>query len=227
MIAWLSDWLSQIILVILLATFVELILPSSMMQKYVRVVLSLLILMTLLHPVISLIQVEPDLKQWNMSLEQTKYIPNSQSLAAIMKEGERLRLKNEYNTQQIVEERIQSMMKQSIEQTWPNGVSRINVQISTDDEGESLIKQVNVVLRAIKEQQAFSPSASTVKPMEPVLPVSIHIGLNKQGTAEKEAITDKKTQADGLDERRKSVYALITQEWQLSAGQLQVVYEDR
>ncbi len=225
MIAWLSDWLSQIILVILLATFVELILPSSMMQKYVRVVLSLLILMTLLHPMVSLIQIEPDLKQWSMSLELPKDKPNSRSLEEIMKEGERLKLKNENNTKQIVEERIQSMMKESIEKTWPNGVARIDVQISTDDEGESLIKEVNVVLREIKEHQDQDPSVSRVKPMEPVSPVSIDIDLNKRDTVEKEEIKDKSAQPDGLDKRRKSVYEWIAEEWQLSAGQLQVVYE--
>lgn len=39
---WLSDWLKSIIMVILLATFVDILLPNQTMQRYVKTVISLL-----------------------------------------------------------------------------------------------------------------------------------------------------------------------------------------
>ncbi|MEK3721657.1 stage III sporulation protein AF [Paenibacillus sp. FSL H8-0034] len=53
---WLSDWLKSIIMVILLATFVDILLPNQTMQRYVKTVISLFILLTLLQPLFSLFQ---------------------------------------------------------------------------------------------------------------------------------------------------------------------------
>lgn len=38
---WLAGWLKTVIMVIMLATFVDLLLPSNTMQRYVKTVLSL------------------------------------------------------------------------------------------------------------------------------------------------------------------------------------------
>lgn len=47
---WLSNWLQELIMIVLLATFVEMLLPNRSMERYVKLVLSLLILLTLLSP---------------------------------------------------------------------------------------------------------------------------------------------------------------------------------
>lgn len=54
--SWLGGWLREIILVVLLASFVELLLPSKSMERYARLVLSLLILLTMLSPIVSLLK---------------------------------------------------------------------------------------------------------------------------------------------------------------------------
>lgn len=54
--AWLGGWLREIVIIVLLAAFVDLLLPSRSMERYVRLVLSLLILLTLLSPVVSLLK---------------------------------------------------------------------------------------------------------------------------------------------------------------------------
>ncbi|WP_026674908.1 stage III sporulation protein AF [Alkalihalobacterium bogoriense] len=50
----LTDWLTNIILLILLATIIELLLPNSSMQRYVKMVVGLLLLVVLLNPVLSI-----------------------------------------------------------------------------------------------------------------------------------------------------------------------------
>jgi stage III sporulation protein AF len=66
---WLSDWLKSIIIVILLATFVDILLPSQTMQRYVKTVISLFILLTLLQPVFSLFQKQGSVDQMMASAE--------------------------------------------------------------------------------------------------------------------------------------------------------------
>ncbi|MGN7761606.1 stage III sporulation protein AF [Paenibacillus sp. 22594] len=53
---WLGGWLRELILVVLLAAFVEMLLPSKSMERYARLVLSLLVLLTLLSPIVALLK---------------------------------------------------------------------------------------------------------------------------------------------------------------------------
>ena len=45
-------WVKKLILLVLLATFLELLLPTNAYQKYVRMAMGLLILLTLLTPLL-------------------------------------------------------------------------------------------------------------------------------------------------------------------------------
>lgn len=56
MLAAVGEWLKNIVLVVLFASFLDLLLPSSGMQRFVRVILGLLILLAVLSPVIDLLQ---------------------------------------------------------------------------------------------------------------------------------------------------------------------------
>lgn len=67
MTAWLSGWLRDIVLIILLATFVDLLIPNNSLQRYVKVVVSLIILLTILSPVISFLKED---RAVNQALEQ-------------------------------------------------------------------------------------------------------------------------------------------------------------
>lgn len=52
MIAYITAWIKDIIFVVLFSSFIELLLPNSNIQKFVRVILGLFILLTILNPII-------------------------------------------------------------------------------------------------------------------------------------------------------------------------------
>ncbi|MGI6093322.1 MAG: stage III sporulation protein AF, partial [Negativicutes bacterium] len=56
MIAFVSAWIKDIILVVLFAAFMELLLPSSSMQRFIRVIMGLFIMLTILNPALDVIQ---------------------------------------------------------------------------------------------------------------------------------------------------------------------------
>ncbi|WP_267907848.1 stage III sporulation protein AF [Paenibacillus sp. JZ16] len=65
---WLGGWLKSVIMVVLFAAFVDLILPGKALERYARLVLSLLILLTLLSPIIALITDPPRINwRWSWS----------------------------------------------------------------------------------------------------------------------------------------------------------------
>lgn len=53
---WITGWIKNIVFVTLFATFFELLLPSSKMKQFVRVVLGLFIMLAIIHPAIELVR---------------------------------------------------------------------------------------------------------------------------------------------------------------------------
>jgi stage III sporulation protein AF len=53
---WLAGWLKQIIAIILMAGVIDMLLPNKTMQRYVRLIAGLIILLTLLSPIVNLLQ---------------------------------------------------------------------------------------------------------------------------------------------------------------------------
>lgn len=51
-----TDWIKNIIFVVLFASFLELLLPSSSMQRFVRVIMGLFIMLAILNPIIGVVQ---------------------------------------------------------------------------------------------------------------------------------------------------------------------------
>ncbi|WP_158282147.1 stage III sporulation protein AF [Salipaludibacillus keqinensis] len=55
-----SSWITNIILLILFATILELILPNSSTHRYVKLVVGLMLLVAMLQPVLSIFQEDPE-----------------------------------------------------------------------------------------------------------------------------------------------------------------------
>ncbi|ATH92341.1 stage III sporulation protein AF [Bacillus glycinifermentans] len=58
--AFLTEWLTNIILFILLAIIIDMLLPNSSMQKYAKMVISLLLIVVILNPIFTLFRADPD-----------------------------------------------------------------------------------------------------------------------------------------------------------------------
>ncbi|MGG3644159.1 stage III sporulation protein AF [Bacillus gobiensis] len=58
--SFLTEWLTNIIVFILLAIVIDLLLPNSVMQKYVKMIISLLLILVLLQPIFSIFNADPE-----------------------------------------------------------------------------------------------------------------------------------------------------------------------
>jgi stage III sporulation protein AF len=57
---FLSSWVTNIIIFVLLATVIDMLLPNSAMKKYAKMVISLLLIMVILSPILTLFQTDFD-----------------------------------------------------------------------------------------------------------------------------------------------------------------------
>lgn len=58
--SFLTEWITSIILFILFAIVIDLLLPNSSMQKYAKIVVSLLLIVVMLNPIFTLFRADPD-----------------------------------------------------------------------------------------------------------------------------------------------------------------------
>ncbi len=148
---FLTEWISNIILLILLATILELLLPNSSLQRYVKMVVGLLLLVIILSPLLSILS--KDVDSWVSSIGivnqiQEKDIQNSVEI----KKREIQRAQLAY-----ISEQVAVQLKRQVEEELVHRFDKevVDVHVALDDFLEeedylNSIKQVSIYLRGSK-----------------------------------------------------------------------------
>ncbi|GGF88307.1 stage III sporulation protein AF [Paenibacillus aceti] len=198
--SFLGEWLKQIIIIVLFAVFVDLLLPNRAMERYVRFVVSLLILLTLIAPVVRIFA--PEAKQKLETAIMDEFIaPGSQdtgqSTQSILKQGEKLRQKQEAEALQYAAEEAARQMKQSIEQETGQAVRRVTVKLISEAQdsrtpsvpaaqtNQLAYSMVEVVMAAAGTEEAGSGEQQPKNgiSVQPVDKVNIDVKLKTGQTA--------------------------------------------
>jgi stage III sporulation protein AF len=236
MIAWIREWLTQVILIILLASFAELLLPSQAMQRYVRVVVSLFLLLTLLTPVFELFTRQWDAEQV-LAEAQTAGFENGRSgksdkaqpvlapLAAVLDDAEKLKSEQAKEAKRLAEEKLGQEMKAGLARSTGIQARELAVTLEMDKTGSPVIGSVRVVLS--HKEESPSPEAedkSKVKPVtvEAVKPVTVSMD-HAAGVQS----PSPKSGAEGTDEAneaRARCVSYMEKEWQVPRERLAVTF---
>lgn len=236
MVAWLSSWLKEIILVVLLAAFVDLLLPNNAFQRYVKTVLGLFILLTLLSPILAVFREKWDADKLLASVEtlgigrsDSGIAGQMRSLQSIMADAERWRQSNRAEAQQLLEQQLAAELARTVQAELPAQVKRVSLQMNDDNNGAPRIERMQVVLDDIDSASGASGSpgdpdarsgAAPGRPIGKVEPVHIDIRI---GEAPAKAGEGKPTYEQQQAKQR--IYELLYEQWQLSRDQVTLIYE--
>lgn len=126
---WLSTWLRELIMIVLLATFVDMLLPNRSMERYVKLVLSLLILLTLLSPITKLLRSDPvgELKRAMTAMESPS--DGNVTLEQILAQGRQLQSNEQEQSLQWTARELANVMKGQIEEATGERVQSVEVQL--------------------------------------------------------------------------------------------------
>ncbi|MGO4731769.1 stage III sporulation protein AF [Paenibacillus sp. 2KB_22] len=163
---WLSNWLQELIMIVLLATFVDMLLPNRSMERYVKLVLSLLILLTLLSPITKLLKSDPvgELKRAMSAMDAPS--DGNATLEQILAQGKRLQSNEQEQSLQWTAKELANVMKSQIEETTGARVRSVEVQLAmskyeTEMEAASSV-ELPVIQRVLVEM-AGEDAGSKVK----------------------------------------------------------------
>jgi stage III sporulation protein AF len=173
-VAFLTEWITNIIVFVLLATIIDMLLPSSNMKKYTKIVTGLLLITIILTPLLKLLSSDFDdvVNEMTLSSDSTN---NSVENLIEIKKKEIQASQRAYILEQMGVQMKQEVEKEMIEE---HGKQVVTVSLEAEDENlENLpesISKVTVVLAEPQEEGAVE----TVKRVD----ISTRDGAKKDET---------------------------------------------
>lgn len=138
LIEWMSVWAEQIIVAVIIGTIIEMVLPNGNNKKYVKTIIGVYILFTIISPIISKIT-KSDLNDLDFSYE--KYLETADTYQTMAKT---LSSTNDNKTLEIYINNIKEDMKNKVQE---KGYRATNIDleiISQENENYGKIKNIKL-----------------------------------------------------------------------------------
>jgi len=173
---FLKEWVTNIILFILLATVIDMLLPNSSMQKYTKMVTGLLLIAIILSPILKLISKDYetvlssipsyqapqeknmknviDLKKKEIQASQDAYI--LEELAVQLKKGVNEELMEQYG---LEIDKIDLAINEESDQAFPKNLQKVVVLLKQPENGVKAVEAIKQV--EINTEKPFPSKGST------------------------------------------------------------------
>ncbi|KAF6620181.1 stage III sporulation protein AF [Paenibacillus jamilae] len=241
---WLGGWLKELVLIVLLASFVDMILPSRSMERYVKLVLSLLVLLTLLSPIVRLLSSSPsEVLGRALDLQRQAETGNREpTLEEILAKGNKLKQQQEQSSMQWAGKEVAKEMKGQLEQYTGLAIQSVQVTLAQIQQKESGleagtgVQSVVVKLAEQKAEKEKNTKGTDIKPVvvEPVAEKTVNIRVeptqskpsnHNEGTREDDRSPDETTENGKYADQK--AFGLITgilrEKWGIDSTHVQVI----
>ncbi len=200
MISWISTWAQGVIISVIIASIIEMILPEGSSKKYIKIVIGVFILFTIVAPVINKFKGS----SINMAsiIDFDKYSDTNEVSAINLEESNNLNIKQMYETNLKVD--IKSKIKSK-------GFEVQDVNLKISDDGEYIIESIDItILKEIvnEDDQEKSSKSNVIGIVDSIEKVSIELS-NKTTKQEKEYQISNKD-ANNLKEYLSNTYDIKT-----------------
>ncbi|KYG36028.1 stage III sporulation protein AF [Priestia endophytica] len=196
----LTEWVTNIILFILLATIIDLLLPSSSMQKYAKMVIGLLLMLIILTPVFSIFKVNVD-KLFTAINSSSISQENSSKNLLDLKKKEIQASQDAYILEQMAVQ-LEEGVKEELVKEYGVEVSGVEVHMK-DEKGEKSFENISSISLSVQpKENKHTASVSEVEV------VSINTS---------EPIKKEKTEND---EKLKKVQSFLSKKWDMNKKQI-------
>lgn len=175
MISWISSWAQGIIMAVIIGAIIEMILPEGNSKKYVKIVIGVYVLFTIISPVISkitgkTIQVS-DILELNKYIEETE---NNSKLYVTLDED------NSNNIKDIYESSLRNDIKAKIE---AKGYNAKNIKLEIEDDEAYTLKKIDI--------EIYKNMEKNKKDIETIQNVDINISQKSTENDMQEKLSEK------------------------------------
>lgn len=224
--AYIGEWVKHIVLLILMATFLDLILPNSSMRKYVKLVVGFLLILLILSPILQLFKLDQD--RLLLTIDQILEKKNRPLTLQMEQEQSRIKVGQD---QAIIDEVIvkwSEEIKVGIEKDFDVVVQHVTLDLQRSGDQidiDELTLQIEQIPKKEseselgKDQEGKSPS--TVKEVEPIQPVMIQINDSRNKRKDQDMISDEQKKIE------KELLTYLNDEWNISVDKIYFAWTRR
>ncbi len=194
----LTDWITNIIIFILLATVVDMLLPSSVFKKYAKMVLGLLLIAIMITPFLRLIS--SDFDRMLASVMSEEYVENGQMETAIEQKKKEIQASQDAY---ILEEMAVQLKKDGEEELikeFNYEIKHLDLSLTSFEEGQP--EKITVTLVPAEQD---TESVQTVK--------MIDIDTQKEHV--------------GKQDQHKEIARFLAEKWEVDEAIIEVGFERR
>lgn len=190
-VQWLKSWINAIVSIVLLSTFVEIVLPTSQIRKYIQFIIGLMVVLAVLAPLVKLLgQGDAAINDMNSlafdvpspDLEQQQAIQEQQTHSAI----------------ELYKQGLQQSIQQQISAMGYGNVAEVKVSVDEEQNSKAFgsIKAIDIYMDEVQPDS-----------IQPVKPVSIDVSSDK-AVESQQAIPASDAQAQALKKQLASYYQI-------------------
>jgi len=216
---WLTLWLKKIILLVLLAAFLDLILPNTTLQRYVKMVMGLILLLTIISPVFSLFSLSQEDLAFRLDRYQQQL--NKPADAEWKRITDKLLGQQDVQMTAYVQKQVAAGVKARVEEAYGVEVQDVAVIVNSKNPDQPKLERIELVLGEPGEEK--KPGQIPIETVKPIQPVEIVIG-EKSSVEPKREIAAAAQQSDPM---LTQISTDIATQWGLTKEQVVVVDESR
>lgn len=138
---WLSSWASGVIVAIIAATILEMLLPDGNNKKYIKIIIGIYVLFTIISPVVSgLLDEEVDIEAIFASTSEYEYSTE----------------KVEANNNNLIISTYTINLKEDIKQKLLDkgyNTNKIDIEVGTNDTNYGQIQHMNIIVSKMEDEK--------------------------------------------------------------------------
>ncbi|QPC46830.1 stage III sporulation protein AF [Mangrovibacillus cuniculi] len=170
---WLSSWVTNIIVFILLTVILDLVLPSSNLKKYTKMVTGLLLISIILSPILSFLNSNPEDWDLNLPMEQSEEIKNS-----IEEQKKEIQASSRaYMLEQMAVQLTSAASEKLLDQ---HSLKITDIQVLAEDVNPLTVEHIESIAVTLVHDDAQVHEENSVQDVENVMEVSVQISEEKE-----------------------------------------------
>jgi len=227
MIHAISEWLQGIILLILLASLLDLILPNSGMQRYVKFVMGLLILLAIITPIMQIFKTDLSPEKIALKILQINSGNSQEGLHQVTLNAGKLTNGNEKDVQAFVQKQLASLMKEKVQEDLGITVSSVEVSLKKDLQKEQEYPEISSV-QLVLDKDMLGPKnggEENSRSIDPIEPVTIQVS----GESSQSASMNSSDSVLSLEQRKQlnEIAEYIATTWSIDRSQITAKVEGK
>lgn len=185
MITFLKSWANQIIVAVIIATIFEMLLPNGNNKKYIKMIIGLYVLFTIIQPIITKVTGNNiDISDFNYK----KYFDED----VLESSSQNFEDNNSKLIEQAYIDNIKSDIKTKIKQKGYEVIScNVNITNSKNEEKYGTIENINLKIKIVSDEKATEETSNIIKVENVDINISNSCNNNKYNTEEKSNISEK------------------------------------